>query len=96
MPTSQGSVVQGRDDTIFGVRAPKLVLEPPRCTDEALVAQYQNISALKKILYTEIYRASGNCTDENKRHLLCELEDRVYRTLDLAMVVKNGTPFFIL
>jgi hypothetical protein len=30
MPTSQGSVNQGTDDTIFGVRAPELVLESPR------------------------------------------------------------------
>jgi hypothetical protein len=57
-------------------------------------AVYQNISALIKNLDMEIYRARGVWTDGNNRHLLCELECRVYRTLELAMVVKKGTPFF--
>jgi hypothetical protein len=57
-------------------------------------AVYQNISVLIKDLDMEIYRARGDRTDENNRHLLCELESGVYRTLDLAMVVKKETPFF--
>jgi hypothetical protein len=56
-------------------------------------AVYQNISVLIKDLDMEIYRARGDWTYGNNRHLLCELESGVYRTLDLAMLVKKGTAF---
>jgi hypothetical protein len=41
----------------------------------------------------EIYHSRRDCTDENNRILLCELEGEVVRIMVLAMVVKKGTPF---
>jgi len=41
----------------------------------------------------EIYSSRRDWTDENNRTLLCELEGGFVRILDLAMVVKKGTPF---
>jgi hypothetical protein len=42
----------------------------------------------------EIFRARGDWTDEYNRHLIYELESGIYRTLNLAMVVKKETAFF--
>jgi hypothetical protein len=33
-------------------------------------------------------------TDENKRPLLCELEDGVVRSIDPAILVRKRSPFF--
>jgi hypothetical protein len=42
----------------------------------------------------EKYRSRGNWTDENNKPLLCELEDGVVRTIQLAIVVRKRSPFF--
>jgi hypothetical protein len=42
----------------------------------------------------ETYRRSEDWTDENDRPLLCELEDGVVRTIDLAIAVRKRNPFF--
>jgi hypothetical protein len=44
--------------------------------------------------YMAVYRASEEWTDENNRHLLCEIEGGVARTFDFAISVKKGAPFF--
>jgi len=41
----------------------------------------------------EINRGRKNLTDENNRPILCELEDGVVRTIDLAILVRNRSPF---
>jgi hypothetical protein len=55
---------------------------------------YKNISIVIKDLDMEIYRARGDWTDENNRHLLCEMEGGIVRTLNFAMAVRKGTPIF--
>jgi hypothetical protein len=57
-------------------------------------AVYHNISTVINDLDMEIYRAKGDWTDDNNRPLLCEIEGGVVTTLDFAMVVKKGAPFF--
>ena len=68
------------------------------CPDDATcfiwAAVYHNISVLMKDLDMEVYRARGNWTDENKRQLLCEVEGGVFRTFDLAMMVRKGNYFY--
>ena len=42
----------------------------------------------------EIYRARGDWTDENNKPVLCEIEGGIVTTLDLAIEVTKGFPFF--
>jgi len=42
----------------------------------------------------EIIRYRGNWTDENNRPILCEFEDGVVGTANLAILVKKKSPFF--
>ena len=82
----------------WNVLSNETVKDAVQCTDVATcfiwTAVYQNISALIKDLYMEIYRARIDWTDKNNRPILCEPECSVVRILDLVMVVKEGTPFF--
>jgi hypothetical protein len=77
---------------------PAIIKESVQCPDDPAcfiwAAVYQNISVLLRDLEMEVFRARGDWTDENNRHLLCEIEGGVYRTFDLAMMVKKGVPFF--
>ena len=55
------------------------------------ISQYFNSY---KRLDVEIYRAWGDWTDENNRPLLCEIEGSVGKKFDLAIMVREGFPFF--
>jgi hypothetical protein len=75
-----------------------IVTNAVQCPDELTcftwAALYHNVSVLIKVLDLETYRAMGNWTDANKRPLLCELDDGVFRTLNYAFMVKKGFPLF--
>jgi len=68
-----------------------------RCPDRGAsfnwAAVYQNTSIVFDNLNIEICRDMGKMTDENKRHLLCELEDGGVTSLDLVLLVIRGSPF---
>jgi hypothetical protein len=55
---------------------------------------YHNISTVLDGLNIEFYSGKKNWTDENNRHLLCELEDGAVRTLDYAILVRYRSPFY--
>ena len=55
-------------------------------------AFYQNMSILFDNLNIEISRDMGKLTDENKRPLLCELEDGGVGNVDLVLLVLRGCP----
>jgi hypothetical protein len=75
-----------------------ILKEALQCPDEPTcfiwAAEYHNISVVIKDFDMESYRSKGNWTDENNRPLLCELEGGVVTTLDCALSVKKGTPYF--
>jgi hypothetical protein len=56
-------------------------------------AVYQNTSIVFDNLNIEICRDLGKLTDENKRPLLCELEDGGVASLDLVLLTLRGSPF---
>jgi hypothetical protein len=68
------------------------------CLNEAecftLATLYHNISTILDELDVEEHRSRGHWTDENNRPLLCELEDGVVRTTQLAILVRKGSPYF--
>ena len=55
---------------------------------------YQNFSTILTEFEIEFHLRMKNWTDENNRPLLCELEDGVVRTLDLAILFRKRSPFF--
>jgi hypothetical protein len=57
-------------------------------------AVHHNISTIIYDLDMETYRRREDWTDENNRPLLCELEDGVVRTFDIAFLVRKRSPFF--
>jgi hypothetical protein len=57
-------------------------------------AVHHNISTIIYDLEMETYLRREDWTDENNRPLLCELEDGVVRTTDLALLFRKGSPFF--
>jgi hypothetical protein len=54
-------------------------------------AVYHNISTIIHDLTMNMYRATGDWTDESNRPLLCEIEGGVFRTFHFAMRVKKGS-----
>ena len=68
-----------------------------RCPDRGAsfnwAAVYQNTSIVFDNLNIEICRDMGKLTDENKRPLLCELENGGVASLDLVLLVLRGSPF---
>jgi hypothetical protein len=69
-----------------------------RCPDHGAsfnwAAVYQNISIVFDNLNIEICRDMGKLTDENKRPLLCEMEDGGVVSLDLVLLVRRGSPYW--
>jgi hypothetical protein len=51
---------------------------------------YHNISTILNDFKSDDYRESGNWTDNNKRPLLCELENGVVRTYGHVFLVRKG------
>jgi hypothetical protein len=68
-----------------------------RCPDSGAcfnwAAVYQNTSIIFDTLNVEICRDMGKLTDENKRPLLCELEDGGIASLERVLLVFRGSPF---
>jgi len=56
-------------------------------------AVYQNTSIIFDTLNVEICRDMGKLADENKRPLLCKLEDGGVASLERVLLVYRGTPF---
>jgi hypothetical protein len=54
---------------------------------------YQNISIVFDNLNIEICRGMGKLIDENKKPLLCELEDGGVGNVDIVLLVLRGSPF---
>jgi hypothetical protein len=55
---------------------------------------YHNMSTVLNELEMENNRGRRNWTDENNRPLICELEDGVVRSVDSAISVRKGSPFY--
>jgi hypothetical protein len=78
-------------DTLYSAVVKDSLQCPDKPTCFIRAAVYHNISTVIRGLDIEIYRARGDWTDEN---LLCEIKGGVVRTLEHAMMVKKGAPFF--
>ena len=63
---------------------------PDLCASLNWAAFYQNMSILFDNLNIEFSRDMGKLTDENKRPLLCELEDAGVACLELVLLVIRG------
>jgi hypothetical protein len=66
---------------------------PDRATSFNWAAVYQNTTIVYDNLNIEICRDMGKLTDENKRPLLCELEDGGVTSFDLVLLTLRGSPF---
>jgi hypothetical protein len=66
---------------------------PDQTTCFLWAALYQNIQTVLEDLNMKIFRVLGDWTDKNKRTLLCNIEGGYFKTYNLAMKVKTGTPF---
>jgi len=68
-----------------------------RCPDSGAsfnwAAVYQNTSIIFDTLNVEICRDMGKLTDENKRPLLCKLEDGGIASVERVFLVLRGSPF---
>jgi hypothetical protein len=53
---------------------------------------YQNMSIVLGNLNIEIYRDMGKVRDENKRPLLCELENGGVKGVEMVLLVYRGNP----
>jgi hypothetical protein len=82
------NVPDSADSTILN----KAVRCPDRRTCLNWAAVYQNISIVFDDFNNEICRDMGKLTDENKRPLLCEMEDGGVASLDLVLLVLRGSP----
>jgi len=75
-----------------------IVKDAVECPDEPKcfiwATKYHNISTILNDLNMGIYRGEKDCTDENNRPSLCELEDGVVRRIDFAILVRKRSPFF--
>jgi hypothetical protein len=67
-----------------------------RCPDRGAAfnwaAAYKNISIILEDMNIEIFRCMGKLSDENKRPLLCKLQDGGVRTWGLVLQVIKGSP----
>jgi hypothetical protein len=67
-----------------------------RCPDRGVsfnwAAVHQNMSFVLENLNIEICRDLGKLRDQNKKPLLCELEDGGVRSLDMVLLVYRGSP----
>ena len=70
----------------------KSVRCPDRGSSFNWAAIYQNISVVFDDMNIEICRDMGKLTDENKRPLLCELEDGGVEAVGLVLLVIRGSP----
>jgi hypothetical protein len=70
----------------------KYVLCPDPGTSFKWAAAYQNISIILDTLNIKICRDMGKMTDENKRPLLCELEDGGVEDIGFVLLVSKGCP----
>ena len=80
-------------DSVDSVILNKYVRFPDRDTSFNWAAVYQNMSIVFDNLNIEICRDMGKLTDENKRPLLCELEDSGVVSMELVLLVLRGSPF---
>ena len=69
----------------------KYVQFPDRGTSFKWAAVYQNTSIVFDNLNIEIFRDMGKLRDENKKPLLCELEDGGIASFDLVLLVIRGS-----
>jgi len=67
-----------------------------RCPDRRMLfnwaAFYQNMSFVFTNVNAEIYRDIGKLRDQNKRRLLCELEDGGVASSEIVLLVNRGSP----
>jgi hypothetical protein len=66
------------------------------CPDESTCIKwattYHNISTLRIDMYKDIWDSYGIATDENKKPLLCDLEDGSFAYFEIVMAVLKGSP----
>ena len=69
-----------------------------QCPDEDTcfiwAAVYQNFTTILSDHDLENFLVMGNWTDENNKPFLCELEDGVVRTTEIAIMFRKRSPFF--
>ena len=79
-------------DSTDSVILNNFVLCPENGTSLYWAAVYQNISIVTNNWIIEFSRDMGKLTEENKRPLLCELEDGGVGNVELVLLVSRGWP----
>jgi hypothetical protein len=74
-----------------------IVNKSVECPDDTTcfiwASTYHNISTILEDWVIVYYRGKGDWTNENNRPVLCELENGVVRTIDIAILVRKRSPF---